>query len=107
MHPLAWTCRAERCTYLQAATGSRTWRFCPLHYGGGDGVRISEALDAHRGGGAILLDPPLHYVLMLLKYRVALYNYMTPRGFARIWSRPHSENRLYRWIAQDLRRAEK
>jgi hypothetical protein len=44
---------------------------------------------------------------MLLKYRVALYNYMTPRGFWRIWSRPHSAGRLYRWIAEDLRRAEK
>jgi hypothetical protein len=66
---------------------------------------ISEALDTHRGGGAILVDPPLHYVLVLLRYRVALYNFMTPRGFWRICSRPHSAGRLYRWIAQELRRA--
>jgi hypothetical protein len=66
---------------------------------------MSEALDTHRGGGAILMDPSLHYVLLLLKYRVALFQFMTPRGFWRICSRPHSEERLYRWIAADLRRA--
>lgn len=97
---------AERCTYLK----SRNWvadleilSRCTAAAVMASG--ISEALDTHRGGGAILLDPPLQYVLMLLKYRVALYNYMTPRGFWRIWSRPHSESRLYRWIAEDLRRA--
>jgi len=97
---------AERCTYLKGRNWvadleilSRCTAAAVMASG------ISEALDTHRGGGAILLDPPLHYVLVLLKYRVALYNFMTPRGFWRICSRPHSENRLYRWIAEDLRRA--
>ena len=99
---------ADRCTYLQARNWvadleilSRCNSAAVMASG------ISEALDTHRGGGAILLDPPLHYVLMLLKYRVALFDYMTPRGFWRTWSRPHSTGRLYRWIAEDLRRAEK
>jgi len=86
MHPLAWTSRLNAAPISRPATGSRTWRSVPLHFGGGDGVRHSEALDTHRGGGAILMDPPLHYVLVLLKYRVALFDYMTPRGFWRIWS---------------------
>ena len=99
---------AERCTYLQARNWvadleilSRCTSAAVMASG------ISEALDTHRGGGAILMDPPLHYVLVLLKYRVALFDYMTPRGFWRIWSRPHSAGRLYRWIAEDLRRAQK
>jgi hypothetical protein len=101
---------AERCTYLQGM--GRNWvadldilSRCTAAAVMASG--ISEALDTHRGGGAILMDPPLHYVLVLLKYRVALFDYMTPRGFWRIWSRPHSAGRLYRWIAEDLRRAQK
>ncbi|MGO9240194.1 MAG: hypothetical protein ACLQBJ_05225 [Bryobacteraceae bacterium] len=99
----------ERCTYLKGK--GRNWALdldilsrCTAAAAMASGM--SEALDAHRGGGAVLMDPPLHYMLVLVKYRVALHQFMTPRGFYRIWSRPHSEGRLYRWIAEDLKRAE-
>jgi len=57
---------AERCTYLRPQLGRGPGDSVPLHFAAVMASGISEALDTHRGGGAILMDPPLHYVLVLL-----------------------------------------
>jgi hypothetical protein len=97
---------AERCTYLRG----RNWvadleiiSRCTVAAAMGSG--ISEALDTHRGGGVVLLDPPLHYMLVLLKYKVQLFNYLTPRGLWRAWSRPQSARRIHAWLAEKLNHA--
>jgi hypothetical protein len=94
---------AERCTYLRGRNWvadmeilSRCTTVAAMASG------ISEALDTHRGGGVILLDPPLHYMLLLLKYRVRLFNYLTLRGLLRAWSRPQSARRMHDWLARSL-----
>jgi hypothetical protein len=98
----------ERCTYLRG----RNWvadleilSRCTAAAAMGSG--ISEALDTHRGGDVLLLDPPLHYMLVLLKYKVKLFNYLTPRGLWRAWSRPQSAHRIHAWLAKSLNHAGK
>lgn len=63
---------------------------------------FSEAMYLKRGGGVILVDPPLHYLLKMLKHRMPNYDFLTPRGFVRAWWRPHSERRIYNWLKAAL-----
>lgn len=63
---------------------------------------FTEAVCARRGR-MFLLDPPLHYLLVLARYRVGLFDYRTPGGFLRAWLRPQTGRRIYRWLAGALR----
>ncbi len=96
----------ERCTYMKGlgwAADLEILSRCTAAAAMASG--FSEALDTHRGGGVALLDPPLVYALKFLKYRVRLFGNMTPRGMWRIWTRPHTAQRIYGWLAAALEAA--
>lgn len=94
----------ERCTYMKGlgwVADLEILSRCTAAAAMASG--FSEALDTHRGGGVLLLDPPLVYALKFLKYRVRLFGNMTPSGLWRIWgARPHTVDRIYRWLAEAL-----
>ena len=94
----------ERCTYMKGlgwVADLEILSRCTAAAAMASG--FSEALDTHRGGGVVLLDPPLVYALKFLKYRVRLFGNMTPSGMWRTWgARPHTVNRIYHWLAEAL-----
>jgi len=96
----------ERCTYLKGlgwAADLEILSRCTVAAGMASG--FSEALDAHRGGGVLLLDPPIVYALKMLKYRIRLFGHMEARGSWWIWSRHHTADRIYQRLAADLEAA--
>jgi hypothetical protein len=94
---------SDSCTYLKGlgwAADLEILSRCTAAAGMASG--FTEALETHRGGGVVLLDPPLIYLMKFFKYRVRLFGNMTPAGLWKTWSRPHSEDRIYRWLASAL-----
>lgn len=95
----------DRCSYL----GAQNWpidveiiRRCTTCLTMSSG--FSEAVDNLRGSsGVYLVDAPLHYMGVLTYFKVSLFHSNTLSGLFRIWNRPHSENRIYKWLAAELR----
>lgn len=74
---------------------------CDLVVGNPSG--FTEAAYVRRPGDVLLLDPPLHYLAVMTRHRMPLFDYLTPGGFARAWL-PHDEDRIVRWISRRLAR---
>lgn len=66
---------------------------------------FSEGMYLKRGGGVILVDPPVHYLLKMVRHRMPNYDFNRPRAFWRAWAQPHTEARIYRWLRSALDQA--
>ena len=96
---------SDHCTYFQGmnwALDLELMSRCTVCAGHSSG--FTEALFARRGGGVFLLDPPLHYVLVMLKRRIGLFDHNRLGGFLRLWNRPHTEARILSWLRGPLKR---
>ncbi len=71
---------------------------CLVHSSG-----FSEYVYMRKGGDMFLVDTPASYLLKMIKYRLPFFDYFAPRTFVRQWLRPHSEDRIHRWLARALR----
>jgi hypothetical protein len=64
---------------------------------------FTEALYIKRARGVVLVDPPYHYLLKLLRHRMPLFDFWTPRNFIKVWRQPYGVDRLYNEIAGYLK----
>lgn len=65
---------------------------------------FSEALWLRRGSDALVVDPPAHYVALLAKHRMPLFDFLTPAGMIHAVTVPHGEDRIVRYVAKRLRK---
>ncbi len=63
---------------------------------------FTEALYLRRGGNVMLVDPPPHYLLKLLRHRMPFFDHLTPAGFLHLWTQPHSERRIFAMLRRRL-----
>lgn len=93
----------DRVTYLQAvswALDAEIMSKCNVVCGHPSG--FTEVVHALRDDPFILLDPPVHYLMILLRRRMKHFDYWTPPVFAWCWSQPHSAARIYDKLAKRL-----
>lgn len=63
---------------------------------------FSEALFLRRGSDALLIDPPAHYVALLARHRMPLFDFLTPAGMIHALTVLHGEDRIVRYVAKRL-----
>lgn len=63
---------------------------------------FSEALYLRRGSDALVVDPPAHYVALLAKHRMPLFDFLSPAGMLWDMTIPHSEDRIVRVLSDRL-----
>lgn len=94
----------DRCVHLQGLSWALEMEIlarataCLGHPSG-----FTEALEIRRGGGVLLLDPPLHYLAKLTRHHMPFFGARKLKELPYLWAQPHSEERILRRLGRLIR----